>query len=175
MEIFANRDQWLAEYNAGWLAKVQSTGERDWSIYTRPINKVGVPGPGVDLSKSRVGLITSSGAYLPASQTPFITFGEDAFGDYTTRTFPTSSSFDDIDFAHGNYDETYVRQDPQVLLPLRHLEDLVAEGTIGELSPSVISFMGYQPDAVRVVDDLIPQIVAHAKQEEFDAALLVPA
>ena len=40
-----------------------------------------------------------------------------------------------------------------MLLPLRHLADMVDEGVIGELTSSVISFMGYQPDITRVIDE----------------------
>jgi hypothetical protein len=62
-----------------------------------------------------------------------------------------------------------------VLLPLSHLHECVAAGTIGELAPSVVNFMGYQPVATRVVDETIPAILEAAKQEQIDAALLVLA
>jgi hypothetical protein len=39
----------------------------------------------------------------------------------------------------------------------------------------VISFSGYQPDVVRVVNELIPAVVEAAKAEQVDAALLIPA
>ena len=52
-----------------------------------------------------------------------------------------------------------------MLIPLGHLADLVARGTIGELATSVVSFMGYQPDATRVADETCPATV-HAAQEE---------
>jgi hypothetical protein len=68
-----------------------------------------------------------------------------------------------------------VEEDSQVLLPLRHLEDLVQEGVIGELAPSVVSFCGFQPDVERTMTEMIPAILAAAKAEEVDAALLVPA
>jgi len=68
-----------------------------------------------------------------------------------------------------------VNEDPQVLLPLRHLEDLVREGVIGELAPSVISFCGFQPNVERTLDELIPAIVEAARAEAIDAALLAPA
>jgi hypothetical protein len=61
------------------------------------------------------------------------------------------------------------------LLPLRHLEGLVADGTIGELVPNVVSYMGYQPQVRRIVEELIPSIVDIALAEKAHAALLVPA
>ena len=173
MEIVENFAQWKAEYEAGWLAHLQNTGEFNWKIYNRPVNKEIPAGPGIDLSQSRLGVISSAGAYLPQSQEPFE--AEDDFGDYTIRLFPTATPFADLDYAHTHYDQTAVRQDPQVLLPLRHLEDLVAEGVIGELAPSVINFSGYMPDVEQTLNKLIPAIVAAAKAEAFDAALLIPA
>ena len=173
MKILEDFEQWKTEYEQGWLAHLKATGEFNWKIYNRPTNKVAPSGPAVDLSRSRLGLISSAGAYLSASQEPFD--AENDFGDYTIRLFPPSTAFTDLDYAHTHYDQTAVRSDPQVLLPLRHLEDLVAEGVIGELAPWVISFSGYLPDVERTINELIPQIVAAAKQEEIDAALLVPA
>ena len=173
MKIVEDFVRWKTEYEAGWLAHLQKTGEFNWKIYNRPTNKVSPSGPGVDLSQSRLALISSAGAYLRQSQTPFA--AEADFGDYTIRLFPSTTSFENLDYAHTHYDQTAVRQDPQVLLPLRHLEDLVGEGAIGELAPSVISFSGYLPDVERTLNDLIPPIVAAAKAEAIDAALLVPA
>jgi hypothetical protein len=80
-----------------------------------------------------------------------------------------------LNYAHDHFDHTAVERDPQVLLPLLHLADRVQAGAIGRLAPEVISFMGYQPDATRVVDETIPAIVTAARRLEVDAALLVPA
>jgi len=173
MKIVEDLAQWKAEYETGWLAHLRETGEFNWKIYNRPTNKAAPSGPGVNLSRSRLALISSAGAYLPQSQAPFD--AENDFGDYTIRLFPSSINLADLDYAHTHYDQTAVRQDPQVLLPLRHLEDLVTEGVIGELVPSVISFSGYLPNVERTVNELIPAIVAAAKAETIDAALLVPA
>ena len=48
-------------------------------------------------------------------------------------------------------------------------------GRIGELAPSIVSFMGYQPDVTRVVDETMPAVVEAARAAEADAVLLVPA
>ena len=174
MKILEDLEQWKAEYEQGWLAHYQETGEFDWKRYNRPKNSTAPAGAGVDLSQSRLALISSAGAYLRDSQEPFNT-DLAALGDYTIRLFPSSTPFAALAFAHGFYDHTAVNEDPQVLLPLRHLEDLVNEGVIGELAPSVISFCGFQPDVERTVNELIPAILEAAKAEAIDAALLVPA
>lgn len=172
-QILEDLDSWEADFEAGWLAHYKETGEFNWKVYNRPRNEVAPAGPGIDLSQSRLALISTAGGYLPGEQPPFD--AENDLGDYTIRLFPSATPFEAIDYAHTHYDQTAVRADPQVLLPLRHLETMVAEGKIGELAPSVINFMGYQPDVRRVVNEMIPEIVAAAKAEKIDGALLVPA
>jgi len=82
---------------------------------------------------------------------------------------------DDIAFAHEHFDHAAVDADPQVLVPLDHLADLVSEGVIGMLTANAISFMGYQPDVSRVLDELIPTLLAAVRAEGAQAALLVPS
>lgn len=173
MQIFENLDSWREEYEQGWLAYYKETGETNWKLYVRPKNKEAISGPGIDLAQSRLALITSAGGYLSANQEPFDAAND--LGDYTIRTFPSSTPFEAIAYAHEHYDQTAVKADPQVLLPLRHLEDMVREGLIGELAPSVINYHGYQPDVERTVNETIPAIVEVAKAEQINAALLVPA
>ena len=173
MEILENLEQWQAAYEQGWLAHYQETGETDFKIYVRPKNSQAPAGPGIELARSRLALISSAGSYLKASQDPYDAVNP--LGDYTIRTYPSSTPFEAIAYAHTHYDHAAVDDDPQVLLPLRHLEDMVREGIIGELAPSVISFHGYQPDVTRTVNETIPAIVAAAKAEQIDAALLIPA
>lgn len=173
MEILEHHDQWLADFREGWLAHYQQTGQIDWSLYNRPHNTTAPSGPAVDLARSRLMLVTSSGAYLPGQQEPFD--ASSLLGDYSIRIIPASTPLETLAYAHEHYDLAAVEQDAQVLLPLRLLNEMVAEGTIGELSSSVASFMGYQPDVSRVVDEMIPAIVEVAQNEGVQAALLVPA
>lgn len=173
MEILENRAGWLAEYQSGWLAHYQQTGETNFKLYKRPTNSAAPSGNAVDLSRSRLLLITTSGAYLRDSQTPYD--AENPLGDYSIRPIPSRTPLDRLAYAHTHYDHAAVNQDAQVLVPLRHLEALVAEGVIGALTDNALSFMGYQPDVPRVLDELIPQIVAFAKAEQAQAALLVPS
>jgi hypothetical protein len=173
MQILENYDEWQAAFRQGWLARYQQTGDCDWSLYCRPQNQTAPGGPGIDLARSRLMLVTTSGAYLPGLQEPFDAASK--LGDYSIRRWPSSTPLEALDYAHEHYDQAAVREDPQVLLPLRHLAAMVEEGRIGELAPSVVSFMGYQPDVCRVVDEMIPEIVAAAQAEEVQAVLLVPA
>jgi len=173
MEILENREQWQTGFRENWLAHYQQTESIDWKRYPIPRNSIAPPGAGIDVSKSRLMLVTSAGAYLGNEQSPFD--AADLLGDYSVCLFPSAAPLDTLAFAHEHYDLTAVKQDPQVLVPLRHLEDLVNERKIGELSPSVASFMGYQPDVARVIDETIPPILQAALSEEVDAAILVPS
>ena len=173
MEILERREEWFAEFQAGWLNHYKRTGQFDWSLYKLPKNSQAPSGAGIDLSKSRLMLVSSAGGYLREEQQPFDAAHD--LGDYSIRTFPSSTAPEQIAFAHDHYDHAAVDADQQVLLPLGHLEELVQNGVIGELAPSMVSFMGYQPIATRVVDETTPRIVDIAKQEQVDAVLLVPA
>lgn len=173
MQILEDLTGWQQAFEDGWLRTYQETERMDWSLYNRPTNKNAPAGAAIDLSQSRLGLISSGGFYLSASQTPFD--AENDLGDYTMRSFPSDTAFSDLAIAHTHYDHTAVLADPNVLLPLAHLHDMVAEGKIGRLAPSAISFSGYLPMAHRTVKELIPQIVAFAQSEQWDAAFLVPS
>jgi D-proline reductase (dithiol) PrdB len=173
MEILEKRNEWETTFTQGWLRHYKETGTINWELYNRPNNKVAPTGKGITLSQSRLLLITSAGAYLPATQGSFD--AENDLGDYTIRRFPVTTAPAQIAFAHTHYDHTAVNADQQVLLPLGHLHDLVAEGVIGSLAPEVISFMGYQPDITQVLDETIPATLAAAKEMQAEAALLVPS
>lgn len=172
-EIFDSQAEWQAQFEQGWLAHYETDGAIDWSLYPRPRNREAVGRPGVPLSESRLLFVTSAGAYLPASQERFA--DENDLGDYGIRIIPSDTPLAEIAYAHTHYPHDAVNADPQVLLPLRHLETLRDAGDIGELAPQFVSFMGYQPLVPRVVAETAPQLVAYAKEAAVRAALLVPA
>ena len=125
------------------------------------------------MSACRLLFISTAGGYLRGEQEPFDAAND--LGDYSLRLFPTDTPFERIDYAHDHYDHTAVTADPQVLLPLRHLQNMVDEGKIGALAPTVINFSGYMPNVERIIMETIPAIIAVAQAEQADGALLVPA
>jgi len=171
MEILENKAEWAKQYRASWLAHLENSGMANWDLYQHPRNLLTPGTKGIKLRQSRLMLISSAGGYLKDEQAPFD--AANPYGDYTIRTFP-STAFNELAFAHDHFDHKMIDQDTQVAVPMRLLEEMVYSGEIGELAPSVVSFMGYQPDSERVVDDIIPQILAHAKAENVQAALLAP-
>lgn len=172
MDILENREAWAEHFEANWLAHYEKTGETDFKQYQYVKNENAPSGKAIDLSQSKLLLVTSSGAYLRDSQTAFD--APNPLGDYTVRTFTQSTDLAEIAFAHEHYNHQYVDQDPQSVLPLRILEDMQSEGIIGELANTVISFHGYTPDVRRLLDETIPQIMGLAKEQQVDVALLIP-
>ena len=173
MNILENRTEWEETFQNGWLAHYRETGDIDWSRYNRPNNKTAPTGDPITLADSRLILISSAGGYLPASQEPFD--AENDLGDYAIRVVPSDTPLDQIAYAHTHYDHTAVDADPQVLVPLRHLDQLVADGKIGGLTDNMIFFMGYQPDISQVLNETIPAILEVVDKEKADGVLLVPA
>lgn len=172
MSILDNENSWSENFQKGWLAHLQQTGKFYWESYVRPKNQTPVAGPAINLSASRLMFISSAGGYLTGSQPPFD--AGNPLGDYTARVFAADTPFENLAYAHEHYDHAAVNADPQVLLPLLHLQEMVAEGKIGALT-SVVSFMGYQPDVSRLLSETIPAILELARAEKAQGALLVPA
>lgn len=172
MAVLENKSAWREQFQKNWLAELEKHGVTNWEIYQHPRNERAPGAAGVDLGESRLLLITSAGAYLRDEQERFDE--SNLYGDYTLRTFPATTPFSALAYAHGHYDPTMIRQDAQVGIPLRHLEGMVAAGQLGEIAPTVVSFMGYQPDSARVVDAFVPRVVAVAREAAADAALLAP-
>lgn len=164
--------EWLKDFQRGWLATYEKTGKLDWNLYTWPRNHFAPSGSGIDLSESRLMLVSSAGGYLADEQ---VAFNEhNPLGDYSIRVIPADTPLTEIHFANNHYNHKFVNQDPQVLLPLKHLMDMVAEGVIGEIAPVFVSFNGHQPNVIRVVKELVPAIIRIAKKHAVQAALLIP-
>jgi hypothetical protein len=171
--VFPTRDVWVAAYRTRWLAHYQATGQINWKLYPALMLESAPAGGAVDVTQSSVLLISSAGGYIPGVHAMFDAAND--LGDYSIRLIDTQYAPSAYHFAHDHYDHTAVDADPQVLVPVTHLLELQDAGLIGELAPQVVSFMGYQPDVGRVVDEIIPQIISVAHDLRVDAAFLVPS
>jgi hypothetical protein len=118
-------------------------------------------------------VISTAGAYYPTSHRPFEC--RNPLGDYSIRIVPSSVQLEKLEFGHPELDLDYVRKDPQVLLPIKHLRAFVKERFLGSLAPVFISLCGTQPHAIRVVKELIPNILKVAREYQVQAALIIPA
>ena len=173
MEILERPLEWLRAFQENWLADYEKNGQPDWTRYTYPHNRLSPSSNGISLSNSRLMLISTAGAYYPGVHKPFDQ--KKPLGDYTIRVIPSSTPPNDLAFSNPDFDHRYVNEDPQVMLPLSHLREMVAAGILGSLAPVFVSFSGFQPHAIRVVKELIPAILDIAREHQVHAALIIPA
>lgn len=127
-----------------------------WTELTRP------------LDQSRLGLVATGGIYA---------LGQTAFthrDDTSYRTIPVDADPAALRVTHFAYDMTDARADVDVVFPIGTLAAMVAEGTIGELSPRAYTCMGGIYSRRRVRDELAPALIERLQADEVDAVLLVP-
>jgi len=173
MEILERPLEWLRAFQEGWLSNFEKTGEPDWSLYTHAQNHLIPNSRGINLSQSRVLLISTAGVYYAKKQKPFQ--NNYPLGDYSIRTIPFNADPHHLVFSHPSFNDEYVKKDTQVLLPMEHMYELSNEGIIGSLVPVVVSFSGFLPHAIRLVKELVPAILRVAKEYNAHAAMIIPA
>jgi D-proline reductase (dithiol) PrdB len=59
-------------------------------------------------------------------------------------------------------------------MPLERMDELAAEGVIGEAAPTHYSFMGYLLRPEEFLRKSVPAMIERMQAEEVDVALLVP-
>jgi hypothetical protein len=172
MESFPQRLQWSAAYE-DWERRYHETGAVDWTRYPTVRLDATPASPGVVLAESSMLFVSSAGGYLPGTQAAFD--ASNVLGDYSIRRIPLATSQSEYAYAHEHYEHAARIADAQVLLPIAHLLDLQDAGAIGEVAGEVVSYMGYQPDVRRIIDETIPAIVAVAQELRVQVAFLVPS
>ena len=93
----------------------------EWVVNEAPSrrNRLRVP-----LAEARIGLVSTSGAYV-RGQERFLT------GDEGDASFRLVGWDEPVRFSHGGYDTRRAYRDAEVVLPLRTLDRLADDGTIG--------------------------------------------
>ncbi|HEV2835846.1 MAG TPA: glycine/sarcosine/betaine reductase selenoprotein B family protein, partial [Pyrinomonadaceae bacterium] len=119
-----------------------------------------------------LALISSAGAYIDGTN-PFDT--SSANGDLSFREIPIEVEESDLKFSARGYDPAAVHQDINAQLPVPRLLEFEQNGIIGQLNPVFWSFCGFIPDAAKLVEELVPELVERVRRYEVQAALLVPA
>ena len=141
--------------------------------------------PSEPVSASRVALLTSSGHFV-AGDDPR-PFGVDDMSqeeaeeriDEFLRAAPTLSripietAHDELRVRHGGYDITSAAIDPGVAFPVAALQQLEADGTIGELHPEAFSFPGATAQR-RIIKESGPEWTRILQEAGVDVVLLVP-
>jgi D-proline reductase (dithiol) PrdB len=119
-----------------------------------------------------LALISSAGAYINGTDA-FDTEAPD--GDVTFREIPADIEAEDLLFAARGYDPAAVQQDLNAQVPLGRLMEFESNGIIGQLNPVFWSFCGFVPNAAKLVDEMLPNVVERLNRYEVRAALLIPA
>jgi D-proline reductase (dithiol) PrdB len=124
--------------------------------------------PRKPLSESKVGLLSTSGAYA---------LGQIAYhykDDASTREIPIGTSIGELRFSHIT--ENYLvspRKDPNCILPIDTLKSLSRKGVIGSLADTVISCMGGTYSQRKVREEIAPRVLEKFIRDDIDCALLV--
>jgi D-proline reductase (dithiol) PrdB len=96
-------------------------------------------------------------------------------GDYTFRRVPSSAKPADLEIHQIKFPTVGAHRDLNVIFPIERLNELVAEGTLGGLTASFFTFIGYNMDPERVERNLAVGIADAVEGEQADIALMCPA
>ncbi len=101
--------------------------------YPMPVFDRVTPRPAVkDLSKAKIAIVTSGGIVPFGNPDHIAASSAQNFGEYDISGVNDLKK-GEYQTAHGGYDQTYANQDPDRVLPVDVLRDLVKEGKIGSL------------------------------------------
>lgn len=124
------------------------------------------------LSQARVTFVSTSGVQ-PKGTLPFDTVHP--VGDYTFRRVPSDSAPADLEIHQLKYPTDGAHRDLNVIFPIERLQELRDEGVIGELTPSLFSFIGYNMDPDLLERTLAEDLAQAVQDEQAHLALLAPA
>lgn len=125
--------------------------------------------PPKPLSESRLGLVSTAGAYVPGQVAYYYK------DDTSIRPIPANTPTEKIHFSHVT--ENYLveaREDPGCVFPGEALAKLRTEGFVGALADNYFSCMGGIYSQRRVREELIPALEDAIDAEQIDLLLLVP-
>jgi len=128
------------------------------------------------LRECTVALLSTAGI-ARTDDRPFDQEGERRnpwWGDPSYRRIPLGTTEKDIRIYHLHIDPRFGETDLDVVLPMRRLAELAAEGVVGRPAPTHYSTMGYILDPTELVEKTAPAIAASMHDEHVDAVVLVP-
>jgi hypothetical protein len=124
----------------------------------------------------RVAIISSGGFYR-AGDEPFDLEREKReplWGDPSMREIPRGVKQGDLRAAHLHYNNEHAMADFNCMFPLDALEDLLAAGEIGGITPFHFSLMGYQPRLGTLVNRTAPRMAERLAGMGADLVFLSP-
>ena len=122
------------------LAKIK--GEAFTSeVPTQPVEPIPVPPAVTDLSRATVAIVTDGGLVPKGNPDQIPRAFARVWGSYSFEE-QESLQAGEYEVAHGGYDNRSVEQDPNRLVPVDVLRDLVKEGRLGKLHEEFVSTTG---------------------------------
>jgi D-proline reductase (dithiol) PrdA len=119
----------------------------------------------VPAAEARIALVSAAGPYLRSDQ------AFQGAGDSTFRVIPAGTPATSITFGVGSYDHTDVNANPNVMLPLDRLDELVAAGAAGSAAAEHYGFNGGGGDLERLRTELAPQLLDRLRAMHADAVI----
>ncbi|MCY4366423.1 MAG: glycine/sarcosine/betaine reductase selenoprotein B family protein [Chloroflexi bacterium] len=118
------------------------------------------------LSQARIAVLTTGGIHT-CDQEPF-----NVDGDHSYREIPLDTPLEDFRVAHTHYDTVGVAEDVDAVFAIHRLQELAAEGVVGEAQSPTYSFMGYIRDVAGLIEVTAPEVAQRLKDEEVDGAVI---
>ena len=132
-----------------------------------PLAKLAKP-----ISESKLCLLSSCGAQ-PKGTLPFDVVHP--VGDFSFRRVPSDAKPSELEIHQIKYPTRGANVDLNVIFPIERLQELVAEGAIGSLTPNHLTFIGYNMAPKLVEERLAVELADAALEEGAEIALLAPA
>ena len=96
--------------------------------------------------------------------------------DPSFRVIPSDAPQEQVEVAHLHINGADIKEDLDVVLPIRTFRTLESEGVIGELADEHYSFMGYQERALAGWRETYgPELAKRLNEQAVDVLLLAPA
>src|SRR5260370_23755352 len=131
------------------------------------------------LAAARIALLASAGVYLESSQPSFDPEREQnhpEWGAHSWRSIPRHADTAEIGVAHLHINDEDIKAAPEIALPSRLIDQLVAEGVVGGATANHISVMGYQDRSLEGWrDETLPELVTMLRGQRADGLILAPA
>ena len=124
------------------------------------------------LAAARLTLVSSCGVHLK-SEPPLDVCHP--FGDFRFQRVPSQARHADLIIHQLKYPHNDADLNINVIFPIERLQELVAEGVLGGLTPSFFSFIGYNMDPERFERTVAAGIATAVAQEGAELALLAAA
>ena len=172
---------WMPEFRAKyavWLPQAKpfmEEGKFADAFKTYPFPRLGTPPWAAvrkPLSQSRVAFVSTGGIYRTGADKPFD--AESVQGDVSFRVLPRAVRPGEYAVAHHHIPHQVALEDLNTVLPLGRVEELIAEGVVGDLAPSHYSFIGYCPPAADLAEQVAPAIAGAMVSDKVDLAVVVP-